>query len=401
MYKTPVSGRLHIGIFGKRNSGKSSLINALTGQPLAIVSDVAGTTADPVFKTMEILPIGPCVIIDTAGIDDEGALGKLRIKKTLGVVEKTDIAVIVVEAGQEAGKYEDELVDLFKKGGIPFFFAVNKSDLGDSESTEASLSMKKYKSVPISCTLKKGIENFKRALINEAPRDWAPVPLIGDVLKEKQTAVLVCPVDSAMPQGRLILPEVQVLRDVLDSNAAGFVTKDTELRMVLNSLRGAPDLVVTDSQVFETVKDIIPEDVPLTSFSIVYARHKGDLNEFIKGAKAISGLKDHDRVLISESCTHHPQPEDIGRVKLPNWIKSYTGKELRFDTVPGGHFPEDISQYSLVVQCGGCMVNRRLIISRISSCREAGVPITNYGVIIAYMNGISGEGGCSLQRRFR
>lgn len=386
MYKTPASGRLHIGIFGRRNTGKSSLINAISGQKLAIVSDIAGTTTDPVKKAMEILPLGPCLLIDTAGIDDVGALGEERVKKTLKVLQKTDLAILVVDPDQRLGEYETGLLGSFREKKIPFIVVINKSDLPLEPKVLNDLDGLPF--LKVSAVTRAGIEELKEKIMAVAPANWSPVPLVSDIVKPKQVVVLVCPIDVSMPQGRLILPEVQVLRDVMDADAAGYMTKDTELEAVLGSLKKQPDLVVTDSQAFSFVSKIVPAEVPLTSFSIVFARHRGDLNAYLAGAAALKTLKDGDRVLVAEACTHHVQPVDIGRVKIPKWLKEHTGKELQFETVAGGDFPEDLSPYKLVISCGGCMINRREMINRIDKAKRQGVPITNYGVLIAEINGI-------------
>ncbi|MFA5287057.1 MAG: [FeFe] hydrogenase H-cluster maturation GTPase HydF [Candidatus Omnitrophota bacterium] len=387
MYSTPVSNRLHIGIFGKRNTGKSSLINAITGQDIAIVSDVAGTTTDPVYKTMEILPIGPCVLIDTAGIDDEGLLGEERVKHTQKVLRKTDVGIIALEPDTIIDKFEEELVNNFKIKKLPYIFVLNKSDL-KGEFARRHLLGNKIPFIEVSAARGKGIDDLKKKIMELAPNHWSPVPLVADIIDERDAIVLVCPIDSAMPQGRLILPQVQVMRDILDRNAMVYVCKETELLDVINSLKKSPRLVITDSQVFEVVRDMLPKDIPLTSFSTVFARHKGDLNLFVKGVYAIDSLKDGDEILISEACTHHVQPEDIGRTKIPTWLLNYTHKDLHYDVVAGGDFPEDLKRFKLVISCGGCMVNRREILHRIERARKQRVPITNYGILMAYLSGI-------------
>lgn len=387
MYKTPVSNRLHIGIFGKRNTGKSSLINAITGQDTAIVSEVAGTTTDPVYKSMEILPIGPCVLIDTAGIDDVGLLGEERVKRTQKVLRKTDVGIIVVEPDTIIDKFEEELVNNFKVKKLPYIFVLNKSELKGEVSRQYLLE----NSIPfieVSASLGIGIDNLKNKIMELIPTHWSPVPLVADIIDEKDTIVLVCPIDSAMPQGRLILPQVQVMRDILDRNATAYITKETELLDVINSLKNRPRLVITDSQVFEDVRDMLPLDIPLTSFSTVFARHKGDLNLYVKGVYAIDSLKDGDEILISEACTHHVQPEDIGRTKIPTWLLNYTHKDLHYEVTAGGDFPEDLSRFKLVISCGGCMVNRREILHRIEKAKARNIPITNYGILMAYLSGI-------------
>ena len=387
MYRTPASNRLHIGIFGKRNTGKSSLINAVTGQDTAIVSEIAGTTTDPVYKAMEIMPIGPCMLIDTAGIDDEGLLGEERIKRTQTVLRKTDLGLIVVEPQTAIDSFEEEIVENFQKKKLPHLFVINKCEL-PGEAAENYLAENKIPYIKVSSKTKQGIEELKLKIMDMAPEHWSPIPLVGDIIKPKDVVVLVCPIDNAMPQGRLILPQVQVMRDCLDNNATALVTKETELLDCLKALKEKPRLVITDSQVFEDVRDMLPQDMPLTSFSTVFARHKGDLNAFIKGVYALEQLKEGDEILIAEACTHHVQPEDIGRTKIPTWLLNYTKKDLHYEVTAGGEFPEELSRYKLIISCGGCMVNRREILHRIEKAKAAGVAITNYGILMAYINGI-------------
>ena len=388
MYTAPVSNRLHIGIFGRRNVGKSSLINALTGQSLAIVSKVAGTTTDPVRKSMEILPIGPCMLIDTAGIDDTGELGAKRIEKTRTVLRKTDVGILLMDANSGFGEMEKEYMDLFSESGVPCIVILNKTDISDTIILEKELSGLGIDFLKVSALTGKGIDDLKLKLIEKAPSSWQPVPLIRDIIKEKDIIVMVCPVDSAMPQGRLILPQVQVLREILDANATAFVCKDTELKDTLCSLKRKPDLVITDSQVFQDVKDQVEQEVKLTSFSIVYARHKGDLQAFLEGVNAVEELSSGDEILIAEACTHHAQPEDIGRCKIPTWLQNYTGKDLNFEIMAGGDFPEELERYKMIISCGGCMVNRREMMYRVEKAKKAGVAITNYGILISYFSGI-------------
>ncbi len=387
MYKTPASNRLHIGIFGKRNTGKSSLINAVTGQDTAIVSEVAGTTTDPVYKAMEILPIGPCMLIDTAGIDDQGILGEERVKRTLVVLRKTDLGLIVVTPDTVIDSFEQELIKTFQSKKLPFLFVINKCEL-DGEVAQNYLEQNQLSFIKVSVKTKQGVEELKIKLMDMAPEHWSPIPLIGDIINPKDVVVLVCPIDSAMPQGRLILPQVQVMRDCLDNNATALVTKETELLDCLKALKVKPRLVITDSQVFEDVRDMLPKDIPLTSFSTVFARHKGDLNVYIQGVYALESLKDGDEILIAEACTHHVQPEDIGRTKIPTWLLNYTKKDLHYEVTSGGDFPEDLSRYKLIISCGGCMVNRGEIMHRIQKAKNAEVAITNYGVLMAYLSGI-------------
>ncbi len=390
MYKTPSSNRLHIGIFGKRNTGKSSLINAVTGQDTAIVSEVAGTTTDPVYKAMEILPIGPCMLIDTAGIDDQGILGEERVKRTLVVLRKTDLGLIVVTPDTVIDDFEEELVKTFQKKKLPFLFVINKCEL-TSKVAENYLEANKFSFIKVSSRTKQGILDLKTKIIQMAPGHWSPIPLVGDIIKAKDIVVLVCPIDSAMPQGRLILPQVQVMRDCLDNNAMALVTKETELLDCLKALKSKPRLVITDSQVFQDVREMLPIDLPLTSFSIVFARHKGDLNAYLRGITVLEELKDGDEILIAEACTHHIQPEDIGRTKIPTWLLNYTKKDLHYEVVAGGDFPEDLSCYKLIISCGGCMGNRAEILHRIEKAQQANVPITNYGILMAYLCGILGR----------
>ena len=387
MYRTPTSNRLHIGIFGKRNTGKSSLINAVTGQDTAIVSEIAGTTTDPVYKAMEILPIGPCMLIDTAGIDDAGILGEERVKRTLVVLRKTDLGLIVVAPDTTIDIFEEDLIKTFRSKKLPFLFVINKCELSGKDAQDY-LEKNKLPFIKVSSKTKQGIDELKKKMMEMAPGHWSPIPLVGDIISAKDVVVLVCPIDSAMPQGRLILPQVQVMRDCLDSNATALVTKETELLDCLKALKEKPRLVITDSQVFEDVRDMLPQDIPLTSFSTVFARHKGDLNAYIQGVYALEDLKDGDEILIAEACTHHVQPEDIGRTKIPTWLLNYTKKDLHYEVTAGGDFPEDLSRYKMVISCGGCMVNRAEIMHRIQKARATGVPITNYGILMAYLSGI-------------
>ena len=387
MYRTPTSNRLHIGIFGKRNTGKSSLINAITGQDAAIVSEIAGTTTDPVYKAMEILPIGPCMLIDTAGIDDEGILGEERVKRTLVVLRKSDLGLIVVEPYTVIDNFEEDLIETFKRKKLPFLFVINKCELAGTTAQDY-LEKNNLPFIKVSSKTKQGIEELKKKIMEMAPGHWSPIPLVGDIIKPKDVVILVCPIDSAMPQGRLILPQVQVMRDCLDNFATALVTKETELLDCLKALKEKPRLVITDSQVFEDVRDMLPADIPLTSFSTVFARHKGDLNAYIQGVYALEELGDGDEILIAEACTHHVQPEDIGRTKIPTWLLNYTKKDLHYEVTAGGDFPDDLSRYKLIISCGGCMVNRAEIMHRIEKAKAAGIAITNYGILMAYLSGI-------------
>lgn len=377
----PSGERTHIAFFGMRNAGKSSVVNAVTGQKLALVSDVKGTTTDPVQKAMELLPLGPVVIIDTPGIDDEGELGKMRVERTKRVLDKTDIAVLVVDAASGIRTPDKELAELFKSRSIPFVTVYNKSDLlEDCPDTEKN-------SIYVSAKDGKNIYELKEMIAGLVEKDEECF-LVRDLIENDDIVVLVTPIDAAAPKGRMILPQQQMIRDVLDGGAVNIVTKETELETALKSLAKKPKMVITDSQAFGTVNKIVPDDIPLTSFSILFARYKGELDEAARGAKALDSLKDGDTVLISEGCTHHRQCGDIGTVKLPNWIKKYTGKELDFEFTSGGEFPDDLKKYSLIIHCGACMLNAREMKSRIARAKAAGVPITNYGIAIAKMHGI-------------
>jgi len=389
MDKTPKGLRLHIGIYGRRNVGKSSLLNALTSQQVAIVSPEPGTTTDPVEKPMELLPIGPVLFIDTAGIDDIGALGALRVQRTRRTLARTDVAVLVAEAWQW-GEFEESLLAEFEASGIPAVVAFNKADLG----SPPQLVVERLAARSIPCFLVaaargEGIEAFKKALIKALPADWqGSVPLIGDLVPRGEAAVLVVPIDKEAPKGRLILPQVQTIRDLLDHDAYCVVVKENELRTALNQLRRRPAIVVTDSQVFARVAAETPRDIPLTSFSILFARFKGDLQIFVEGALAVDQLQPGAKILVAEACAHHPIGEDIGRVKIPRWLTEHVGGPLDFVHTQGPDFPDDLRAYSLVIHCGACTFNRRQVMSRINRCVQAGVPITNYGILIAHSLGI-------------
>jgi [FeFe] hydrogenase H-cluster maturation GTPase HydF len=389
MRGTPKGFRLHIGIFGRRNVGKSSLLNALTRQQVSIVSEVAGTTTDPVEKPMELLPIGPVLFIDTAGIDDVGALGEMRVARTRQVFDRTDVGIIVLEAG-EWGPFEEGIFEEFKRRGIPIIVVSNKTDLAEpAADLAARLNAARVALVRTVASRGEGLLDLREALIRAAPEEFINAPsIIGDLVPAGELVMLVVPIDLEAPKGRLILPQVQAIRDILDVDAYCMVAKERELRDALDRLRRPPRLVVTDSQGFLKVAGDTPQDVPLTSFSILFARYKGDLVEFVRGAMAIDGLRPGDRVLIAEACTHHPIGEDIGRVKIPRWLTQYVGGKLEITTVQGHDFPDDVSPYRLIVHCGACMWNRREMLSRILRCRKAGVPITNYGLTIAYSLGI-------------
>lgn len=393
--ETPSGERLHIGIFGRRNAGKSSLINAITGQDLAIVSDVKGTTTDPVKKAMELLPLGPVVLIDTPGLDDEGLLGQKRMEKALQALRQTDIVILTIPVDAALDGLEKTLLQEAKKRGLPFFVVLNKTDLlADKKQIEEkekeiaqALSIPLDVIVAVSADKNEGIYALKEKLANGIPKEQERL-LIHDLLSPGDLVVLVVPIDSAAPKGRLILPQQQVIRDSLEAGAVPVVTRDSELAQALQSLGKKPRLIVTDSQVFGSVAKIVPRDIPLTSFSILMARYKGDLEVQIAGARAIETLQDGDTVLISEGCTHHRQCDDIGTVKMPRWIKEYTGKDLQFAFTSGGEFPKDLSPYAMVVHCGGCTLPLQEMRYRISYGSKQEVAITNYGVMIAYIHGI-------------
>jgi [FeFe] hydrogenase H-cluster maturation GTPase HydF len=387
--KTPKGLRLHIGLFGRRNVGKSSLLNAITRQQAAIVSATAGTTTDPVEKPMELLPLGPVLFIDTAGIDDEGALGELRVARTRQVFDRADVAVIVAEAGTW-GAFEERLIEELSARALPLVVVFNKVDLGEpSPAVVARLAELRARTVRTVASEGRGVLDFREALLAVAPDDFVNRPaIVADLVGPGETAVLVVPIDKEAPKGRLILPQVQAIRDLLDGDALCLVVKERELRHALDTLRRPPKLVVTDSQAFLKVAADTPPEVPMTSFSILFARFKGDLVAQAEGATAIEDLRPGDRVLIGEACSHHPIGEDIGRVKIPRWLTQFAGGKLEFDTVQGHDFPDDLAPYRLVVHCGACTVGRREVLSRILKCRRAGVPITNYGLAIAYALGI-------------
>lgn len=385
----PKSFRLHIGFFGRRNTGKSSLLNAITRQNVSIVSERAGTTTDPVEKPMELLPLGPVLFIDTAGIDDEGALGALRVNRTRLVFDRTDLAVIICGEGGW-GPFEERLLAEFAERKVPIVVAFNKSDLGAPPAAQAdSLAARGVPSVPVSAVTGAGLDDLRRILLEASPAGFFDDrPMVADLVGPGGLAVLVVPIDKEAPRGRLIQPQVQAIRDLLDHDSICMVVKERDLRSALGVLRVPPKLVVTDSQAFLEVARDTPEEIPLTSFSILMARLQGDLVEQSRGAAAIESLKKGDRILVAEACTHHPIGDDIGRVKIPRWLNRYTGEPLLFDQVQGRDFPEDLSPYALVIHCGNCMGNRREMLSRILRCRAAGVPVTNYGVAIALSLGI-------------
>ena len=378
---TPKSDRIHIGIFGKRNAGKSSIINAITSQNLAVVSKVKGTTTDPVQKAMELLPLGPVMIIDTPGIDDEGELGKMRVEKSYQVLNKTDIALLVVDGNIGPTQCDKDLIEEIKKRKLPYLIILNKSD-------EVCNRYNIENSIWVSAETKENIWELKERIAKLVPNENMTLKIIGDLLDPEDIVVLVVPIDSAAPKGRLILPQQQTIRDVLEAGAISVVTRDTELPQTLKALGKKPKIVVTDSQAFGKVKNDVPEDILLTSFSILFARYKGDLAEQIKAVKAIDSLKDGDYVLISEGCSHHRQCDDIGTVKIPRWLKEHSGKKINYEFSSGTEFPRDLSKYKAVIHCGGCTLNEKEMKHRISVAKEQNVPITNYGIFIAYTQGI-------------
>lgn len=376
---TPLASRVHIAFFGCRNAGKSSLVNSVTGQSLSVVSDVLGTTTDPVSKTMELLPIGPVVIIDTAGIDDIGELGEKRVKKTLDVLDRTDIAVLVADATVGLSEYDKEMENRFKERNIPYIICYNKCDLKKIETRENEI-----------CLSAKTGENVTKLkeMLGKLSVSSTEKYIVGDLIEKDDLIVLVTPIDESAPKGRIILPQQMTLREILDKGAISLVTKETELAAALKCCAKKPKLVITDSQVFGTVSKIVPPDIALTSFSVLMARYKGFLYESLKAVKAIEELNDNSSVLIAEGCTHHRQCGDIGSVKIPAWLKKHTGKNINIELSSGNDFPSDLSPYSLVIHCGGCMLNESAVLSRMKASQNANVPFINYGILIAYMNGI-------------
>ncbi|BBK78374.1 MULTISPECIES: [FeFe] hydrogenase H-cluster maturation GTPase HydF [Clostridium] len=387
MYNTPKSNRLHISIFGKRNAGKSSLINALTNQSLSVVSEIPGTTTDPVSKSMELLPLGPIVLIDTAGLDDNGLLGELRIEKTLKVIEKTDLGVLVFDACSNDLKNELTWYADLEKKKIPTIGVINKIDLCN-DNCKLIKSNFNIPFVEISAKEKINISGLKKLLIDNAPIDFEMPTILGDIVNPKDKVVLVAPQDIQAPKGRLILPQVQIIRDILDNDALALTVKDTELLDILDSLKDEPSLIITDSQMFRKVNELIPEHLKLTSFSILMARYKGDLDLFINGAKVINSLKPNDKILIAESCTHHALKGDIAREKLPLLLEKKVGGKLNIVNITGVDFPDNLSEYKLIIHCGACMFTRRQLLSRLEHVKEQNIPITNFGVALAELNGI-------------
>ena len=391
MNQTPMSERVHIGFFGKRNAGKSSVMNAVTGQEIAVVSDVRGTTTDPVYKSMELLPLGPVVMVDTPGIDDEGELGALRVRKSYQVLNKTDAAVLVIDGAEGVSKEDSELVARIRRKKIPFLVAVNKRDIapeGAVHRVREELGLDDSQIVAVSASDGTGINELKERIARTARTEETQKYIVRDIILPSDFVVLVVPIDKAAPKGRLILPQQQTIRDILDGDAVSIVVKDCELKETLQKLGKKPKLVITDSQAFSKVSADTPDDILLTSFSILFARYKGNLETAVRGVTAVDGLRDGDVVLISEGCTHHRQCDDIGTVKIPRWIREYTGKKVQFETTSGTEFPDDLSRYRMVIHCGGCMLNEREMKYRLSCAQDQDVPMTNYGILIAYVKGI-------------
>lgn len=386
MTRTPISERIHIAILGRRNAGKSSLINALTNQEIALVSDVAGTTTDPVYKAMELLPIGPVVIIDTAGIDDVGELGEKRVSRTYKVLSKTDFAILVVAANSPLSQYEYTLVNHLKELQIPFVVVINKIDLEIHPELLNQISQLQISYFKVSCKTGEHILELKNKLPSLIPKDEAP-PLVADLVQAGDLVVLVVPIDLGAPKGRLILPQVQTIRESIDQDALVVVVKERELKYAFDQFKTNPKIVITDSQAIMRVIADVPSHIPLTTFSILMARYKGDLVTLVKGLKAIDTLNHGDKVLIAEACTHHAQEDDIGSVKIPRWLRNYTGKDLQLHHVNGYEFPEDLTEYKLIIHCGSCMLNRRGMLFRIRQAQRLNIPIVNYGVLISFLHG--------------
>ncbi|MCF2569698.1 [FeFe] hydrogenase H-cluster maturation GTPase HydF [Mediterraneibacter glycyrrhizinilyticus] len=389
--QTPMSERTHIGFFGKRNAGKSSVMNAVTGQELAVVSDVKGTTTDPVYKSMELLPLGPVVMMDTPGIDDEGELGSMRVRKSYQVLNKTDAAVLVIDGTVGASAEDEALLERIRKKNIPFIVVINKKELADTaveEAVKRRLTLDDGQLALVSAATGEGIHELKERIASIARVEEPEKYLVRDLLEPSDVAVLVVPIDSAAPKGRLILPQQQTIRDILEADAVSVVVKENGVKNALGQLNKKPKMVITDSQVFAQVAADTPEDIQLTSFSILMARYKGNLEQAVRGVTALDGLEDGDMVLISEGCTHHRQCDDIGTVKIPRWIREYTGKDVQIVTSSGTEFPDDLKKYKLIIHCGGCMLNEREMKYRLSCAADQGVPMTNYGIMIAYVKGI-------------
>ena len=391
MNQTPMSERVHIGFFGKRNAGKSSVMNAVTGQDIAVVSDVMGTTTDPVYKSMELLPLGPVVMMDTPGIDDEGELGALRVRKSYQVLNKTDVAELVIDGTAGISPEDEALLGRIRRKKIPYLVVLNKIDLTAEEKgrqIREELGLSESGFVPVSASDGSGIRELKEKIAAAARAEEPEKYIVRDLVSPSDFVILVVPIDKAAPKGRLILPQQQTIRDLLDGNAVSVVVKETELGQTLGQLGKKPALVITDSQAFGQVSRDVPEDILLTSFSILFARYKGNLESAVKGVTALDRLEDGDTILISEGCTHHRQCDDIGTVKIPKWIREYTGKEIRIETTSGTEFPDELGKYRLIVHCGGCMLNEREMKYRLSCAQDQGVPMTNYGILIAYVKGI-------------
>lgn len=391
MNQTPMSERVHIGFFGRRNAGKSSVMNAVTGQDIAVVSHVRGTTTDPVYKSMELLPLGPVVMMDTPGIDDEGELGALRVKKSYQVLNKTDAAVLVIDGAIGATREDRKLLDRIRQKNIPCLVVLNKKELASKAvkaDIQTSLNLAENQLIAVSAADGSGIEELKEKIAKTARPEESKLRIVGDMISPSDFILLVVPIDSAAPKGRLILPQQQTIRDILEADGVSVVVKENRVKETIESLGKRPRLVITDSQAFETVAADTPRDILLTSFSILFARYKGNLEAATAGVTALDRLQDGDKVLISEGCTHHRQCDDIGTVKIPRWIREYTGKEIQFETTSGTQFPDELGEYKLIVHCGGCMLNEREMRYRLSCACDQGVPMTNYGILIAYVKGI-------------
>ena len=395
MNQTPMSERVHIGFFGKRNAGKSSVMNAVTGQDIAVVSEVRGTTTDPVYKSMELLPLGPVVMMDTPGIDDEGELGVLRVKKSYQVLNRTDAAVLVLDGTAGVSREDAALLERIRRKKLPYIIVLNKKDALSDPAVEeqedrvrAQLDLSEEQLLSVSAADGTGVNELKERLACLAQEEGPERYIVRDLIGPSDLVVLVVPIDKAAPKGRLILPQQQTIRDILEADAVSVVVKENELRGTLERLGEKPKLVITDSQAFRKVAEDTPEDILLTSFSILFARYKGNLEEAVRGVAALDTLQDGDTILISEGCTHHRQCDDIGTVKIPRWIREYTGKEIRFETTSGTEFPDELGKYKLVVHCGGCMLNEREMRYRLACARDQGVPMTNYGILIAHTQGI-------------
>ncbi|MCL2742399.1 MAG: [FeFe] hydrogenase H-cluster maturation GTPase HydF [Planctomycetaceae bacterium] len=396
MNETPSANRIHIGFFGVRNAGKSSLVNAITNQQLCVVSEVKGTTTDPVHKAMELLPLGPVMLIDTPGFDDEGTLGELRIKKTKQILNKTDVAVLVVDAQEQTSRFNEELIAIFKEKGIPFIVAVNKCDLTEDKNAAPLYETLCENTIHVSAKTGENIVELKERIAALNKTEEPELRLVGDLIFPSDLVVLVIPIDKAAPKGRLILPQQQTIRDILDADGIAVTCKEDRLKETLENIAKKPRLVITDSQVFAKVAADTPPEIPLISFSILFARYKGLLTSAVQGAKQIDKLQDGDTALISEGCTHHRQCDDIGTVKLPRWLRNYTGKDLKFEFTSGGEFPDDLTKYKLIIHCGGCMLNEREMKYRLKCAQDQQVPMTNYGIAIAFVQGILERAAAAL-----